>query len=959
MTRCSRLATVLAALVCAVPCLGFERWYMYEEWYDWHPRPAFRPQADGSLEVEVHFVGPGAVTPRGIYVRGPATAALEQIGVQAITDHQGRPLAADPQPVEVAGMPPDRRWVRLARGAFARGYRRLVLRLPPGTDFDFVCLSPNERYLTDGRAEGWIRDFQRGKEVRCGLPLGGIGAGKVEIARDGRLRNLTIHNNIDAPFYHPEGCFLAAWIDGRARVLRDDPVAGLPAVGSIGFRGRYPFAELSCGDPDWPTRVEVRAWSPICPGNIEDSSLPVAIFEFTFVNPTGRPLPVAAAVSWENLLGSTGRPQPVNLWNATGHYVRVREDDGNTQKALVHERLAGLRFDGGPKREPDAEGNCTLAVPADGPYRVSVATCADPAAESPAWQGFAREGVFPPGPQRGGPGCAALAIRAEVPAGGRITIPVVFTWHMDHFFQMGAEDLGHYYARRLADSTAVADYVLRNRDRLAAEARALGELFDAGDLPAWFAEMLLNDLYVLSTGTWLTRDGRFSVNEGPTNMYGVMGTMDQKLYASAHLALLFPALQMRELRHFGELANPNGGITHDLGAGLFADRLEAFDWPDLCSAFSLLSWQVYRYTADRAFWDGIRPKVRRAIECLAGAWDPEGLGVPGRGSTFDDEDSYRIFSYTAGLWLCDLRLGMRLAAETGDEAFAAWCRERFDRARALVMEHLWTGRYFRYGASPPPEDKRTDASHFSQTGGEFWARLVDLEPLFDESVRRSALAGTLALHWNERFRLPPKIVMPDGSLFPRDAAHRNAPVSWPMHARALMCGAAFQGGMAREGWSLLEAMQRNITAANGPDPWDQSLYYDPITARLDWGVFYMSAPASWLAYMALLDTWYDAVESRLIVRPDAAAVVPGRLPVITPVFWGLLEVSSGGRPVALEVRRTFRDAAAVGSIRLSGPAAGRRIVAPDPLPASAEGDLLRLHHPVPLRPGLVLRFVDR
>ncbi len=307
MTRRCSAAGLLAAMICAVPVAGFERWYMYEEWYDWHPRSEFTRRPDGTLEVEVHFVGPGALTPRGIYVHGPASANLEQIGVEAITDHQGRPLSADPQPVEAAGTPSDRRWVRLARGAFTRGYRPLVLRLPPGTDFDCVCLSPNERYLTDGRAETWIRDRQRGKDVRCGLPLGGIGAGKVEIARDGRLRNLTIHNNIDAPFYHPEGCLLAAWIDGHARVLRDDPVAGLPAVGRIRFRGRYPIAELVFEDPAWPTRAEVRAWSPICPGDIDDSSLPVAVFEFTFANPTDRTLPVAAAESWENLLGSTGR----------------------------------------------------------------------------------------------------------------------------------------------------------------------------------------------------------------------------------------------------------------------------------------------------------------------------------------------------------------------------------------------------------------------------------------------------------------------------------------------------------------------------------------------------------------------------------------------------------------------------------------------------------------------------
>ncbi len=945
-TRQIRLACLAAVMTAgaAFAAGDIERWYMNEEWYDWHAASAFASDKTGVVSVEIHFVGPGAVTPRGLYIRGDADQPLERIGVLGLRDHRKAPWTCAPTAVPAEAVPAGKKWVRLATGANPRGFEPLTLTLPPGTKFDYVCVSPNERYIADGRAERWIRDHEKGKEVRCGMPLGGIGAGKVEIARDGSFRNLTTNNNIDAPFYHPEWCFMGAAIDGQARTLRDEPADGLPPVERIEFDARYPIARLTFIDRAWPIPIRLTAWSPIIPGDVDDSSLPVAVLEFELDNTTTKEISVQIGLSWENLLGSTGRPQPINQWGRTGHYYRCREDSGNTARRIRHPQMDGVVFESGPKTEPDAVGNVVIATtPASTP---GMTGRIDPACEptTPPASSKRPSGSLP----------ARISNHVSLKPRAKETVCFVVAWYMDHFHQLGRDDLGHYYHNRFRNAQEVAEYALKNRERLFSGTRALHDLVRRGGLPPWFGDMLLNDLYVLSTDTWLTRDGRFSVNEGATNMYGCMGTMDQKLYASHHLALLFPQLQKQELRQFGNLQNANGGITHDLGTGEFVAKNEAFDWPDLCSAFSLLSCQVYRYTGDEAFWEEMRPKVLKALRCLATTWDPEGLGVPGRGSTFDDEDSYRIFSYTAGLWLCDLRLGMAIAKEMGDDALFADFRRRFDRAKALAMKELWTGTYFRYGSSPPPENKRTDASHFSQLAGEFWARILGFDGIFEERVRRTALENTLALHWNGNFKLPPKIVTPDGKLFPRDGEHRNAPVSWPMHSRALMSGNAFLFGMERQGWDLLKAMRDNIVAANGPDPWDQSLYYDPLTGRYDWGVFYMTAPASWLAYQALIDTHYDAVTQTLTLRPTAAGRLGiERFPIVTPKFWAIGEVSADGRPTGICVERVIAGNVAVKAIRVT-PGTGRWAAAVDGQTAAASvtGDRVTFDAAVALKAGL-------
>jgi uncharacterized protein (DUF608 family) len=896
---------------------------MNEEWYDWHAASEFAADKIGVVSVEVHFVGPGAVTPRGLYIRGDADQPLERIEVLGFKDHRKEPWKYEPVVIKAEGTPTGKKWVRLARGANPRGFEPLTLKLPLGSDssapkFDYVCVSPNERYITHGRAERWIGDREKGKEVRCGMPLGGIGAGKIEIARDGSFRNITTNNNIDTPFYHPDLCFMAASVNGHARILRDEPAVGLTPVETIGFDGRYPIARLSFNDKVWPVVIWVTAWSPMIPGDLGDSSLPVAVFDCTIDNPTDRPIIATIALAWENLLGSTGRPQPIRDWAKTGHYLRCLDNEGNRQVPFEDDALVGIRFQGGPRHEHDSEGSYVIATPKQ---KLAMHDCLLPAFNEENgrdfWSQFASTEASPATKPSSNGIAAALGVNVTIEPRWSVSFPVVVAWYMDHFYQLGKEDLGHYYHNRFTNAQEVAAYVLKNRERLFAETKALHDLFDRSNLPAWFTDTLLNDLYVLSTDTWLTKDGRFSVNEGATNMYGVMGTMDQKLYASHHLALLFPQLQMQELRQFGQLQNANGGITHDLGVAEFAEKVKAFDWPDLCSAFSILSYQVYRYTGDKAFGEEMRPKVLKAVDCLAGDWDPDKLGVPGRGSTFDDEDSYRIFSYTTGLYLCTLKVAMSIAREMHDEALPAVYQGRYDKARDLAMRELWTGKYFRYGSSPPPENKRTDASHFSQMAGEFWCRTLGFDGIFDDQVRQTALANTLALHWSKSFKLPPKIVTPDGRLFPRDGEHRNAPVSWPMHSRALLCGSAMLFGMEQTGWDLLKAMRDNIIAANGPDPWDQSLYYDPITARIDWGVFYMTAPASWLAYQGLTDTHYDAISGILTLRPSALAkVCPGKWPIITPVFWATGEVI-GSEQISLTVERCLIEGHSIRFVRLA------------------------------------------
>ncbi|NLJ60956.1 MAG: hypothetical protein GX338_08420, partial [Firmicutes bacterium] len=112
-------------------------------------------------------------------------------------------------------------------------------------------------------------------KLDSGVPLGGIGAGKVEIFPDGTLANFTHQNNwddpigskgglnhVDARVGHHFGIWASGCAEGAepvARLLQTADIAGLPRIGEIEYAGEYPFAKLNYIDPALPVEVRLEA----------------------------------------------------------------------------------------------------------------------------------------------------------------------------------------------------------------------------------------------------------------------------------------------------------------------------------------------------------------------------------------------------------------------------------------------------------------------------------------------------------------------------------------------------------------------------------------------------------------------------------------------------------------------------------------------------------------------------
>lgn len=161
----------------------------------------------------------------------------------------------------------------------------------------------------------WVRSlFERGTPEQVGqedsefigMPVGGFFAGTVYLGGDGRLWNWDIFNQPH------EGGVARPNLNYRGQSLRerdganyvDPPIQQSPFLFEIAvqleeeeerkldrrgwaqtsFRGEYPVGTVDFEDPGTPLKVQLQAFSPFVPLDVEDSSFPAIVLRYTLTN---------------------------------------------------------------------------------------------------------------------------------------------------------------------------------------------------------------------------------------------------------------------------------------------------------------------------------------------------------------------------------------------------------------------------------------------------------------------------------------------------------------------------------------------------------------------------------------------------------------------------------------------------------------------------------------------------
>jgi uncharacterized protein (DUF608 family) len=144
------------------------------------------------------------------------------------------------------------------------------------------------------------RAYSSATHTDARMHLGGIGTGNFELGADGQLTTWQLFNTLrdgQVPFY-----FLARAGD-KTKLLQTAAGPDWPRVKQIHMTGEYPIATLRFEDPDLPVQLELRAFTPFAPLDVNLSSLPLAAFIFRIHNPTQQIQTVSLGALMQNPVG--------------------------------------------------------------------------------------------------------------------------------------------------------------------------------------------------------------------------------------------------------------------------------------------------------------------------------------------------------------------------------------------------------------------------------------------------------------------------------------------------------------------------------------------------------------------------------------------------------------------------------------------------------------------------------
>ena len=184
-----------------------------------------------------------------------------------------------------------------------------------------------KRSLTTSGARVYTSDVHTDARMH----LGGIGTGNFEIGADGQFTTWQLFNTLrdgDVPFYFGVKA-------GRvAKLLQTTGGPEWPRVKQIEMTGEYPMATLRFRDDDLPVQVELTAFSPMEPLDVDLSSMPLAIFRFRLKNATSEPQSVSLAAMMTNPVG----------YDAKGDIEGIRHPNfgGNINEVFQDGQMAGL-----------------------------------------------------------------------------------------------------------------------------------------------------------------------------------------------------------------------------------------------------------------------------------------------------------------------------------------------------------------------------------------------------------------------------------------------------------------------------------------------------------------------------------------------------------------------------------------------------------------------------------------
>jgi uncharacterized protein (DUF608 family) len=529
---------------------------------------------------------------------------------------------------------------------------------------------------------------------------------------------------------------------------RTTPLQGVRAAKEIHYWGHYPVADLEF-ETDAPVSVGLRAWSPFIPGDTPASNIPSAIFEVHLRNTSNSAQKGAIAFNFpgpdtQEALSSEFTRQEVNE-DFRGLFVASQ---GGVNYVLGVLGAESPRFGAGLNSSPTAWSRIGSELPVPSPrgwggVRIFTDSSSSAAVDFSldvgeskvvrfllAWYAPVWQGAYKP------------AVEAR-----KVSYPdqqwLAPAWMGDtlYYTQM--------YASRYASALDVAR-------RMAVEHEALlkrifawqGVIYSQTSLPVWLRDSLVNNLALIPEvscwaqakpplGDYAFPEGAFALIESPRGSPDV-GNIPCDWYGNLPFVYFFPDLAISNLKLYKHFQREDGAAPFLLGTlGTLPDFVTpAYDWQISLNstAYVDLLDRLWQRTGDdavlREFYDSVKKSNTMTMNLRSGPAGVISMPEGNKGMEWFELGEWAgMCTHLGGMHLAQLRIMERMARRMGDDAYAKQCQTWFEQGSHALESELWAGDYY-LNYYEKETGKKSDAVMSCQFDGEWTAVVHGLPGVF-------------------------------------------------------------------------------------------------------------------------------------------------------------------------------------------------------------------------------------
>lgn len=569
------------------------------------------------------------------------------------------------------------------------------------------------------------------------FPLGGIGAGCIGLAGNGRLVDWEIFNRPNKGSLNGMSHFaIKAEADGQlidARILHGDlygdyigergpfddffsgygwgprreNLCGMPHFRKHRFIGSFPTARIEYEEPTMPGKIAMEAWSPFIPGRSKESSLPGSVFEIEIDNDTDQTLDYTVVCALSNPFGNGG----------TLH--QYSETQGIHQLTFSNENIDKEDIDYGELCiSTNADDISYQAFWYRGTWCDDLEIYWKELTEMPRFKNRVYEG----GKQIGYTHCDTGHIAAHVTleAGCSKKVQFVISWHVPNnhtYWRTSKEDMErvqaenlsdkwrNYYATQWSDARKSAQYLCKYIDEFREKTYAFRDVLLSSSLPKQALEAVSGNLSTLRTPVCLRlEDGTFYGWEGAGYKGGSCeGSCTHVWNYAQALPYLFPDLErsMRDANYHYSI-DEHGGSQFRLRLPLGIKALPSDGRPCADGQFGdvMKTYRDWKISGDttwlKGHWETIKKTIHYAwSDQNPDQWDPEMTGVLwGRQHHTLDMELFGPNAWLTGYYLGALKAAAEMAEALEDRDFYVLSHDLFSKGKWWVETHLFNGKYY-------------------------------------------------------------------------------------------------------------------------------------------------------------------------------------------------------------------------------------------------------------------------